>query len=68
MSGTNSLSLSELEDRIAIARDNIRQLVEQAAAQSGAEDEERNADRLAQQQEELDRLIKQRDVLLKRRK
>ena len=68
MSGTTSFSLSELEDRIAIARDNIRQLVEQAAAQSGAEDEERNADRLAQQQEELDRLIKQRDVLLKKRK
>jgi len=68
MSGTNSLSLSELEDRIAIARDNIRQLIEQAAAQSGAEDEERNADRLAQQQDELDRLIKQRDVLLKKRK
>ena len=68
MSGSSSLSLSELEDRIAIARDNIRQLIEQAAAQSGAEDEERNADRLAQQQEELDRLIKQRDALLKKRK
>ncbi len=68
MSGTTSLSLSELEDRIAITRDNIRQLIEQAAVQSGAEDEERNADRLAQQQAELDRLIKQRDVLLKKRK
>jgi len=68
MSGSSSLSLSELEDRIAIARDNIRQLIEQAAAQSGAEDEERNADRLAQQQDELDRLIKQRDALLKKRK
>ena len=68
MSGSGSLSLSELEDRIAIARDNIRQLIEQAAAQSGAEDEDRNADRLAQQQEELQRLIKQRDALLKKRK
>ena len=56
-----SLSLAELEQRIAIARDNIRQLIEQAAAQSGAEDEDRNADRIAQQQEELDRLVKQRD-------
>jgi uncharacterized small protein (DUF1192 family) len=52
-----SLSLAELEQRIAIARDNIRQLIEQAAAQSGAEDEDRNADRIAQQQEELDRLV-----------
>lgn len=59
-------SLTELEQRIAIARDNIRQLIEQAAAQSGAEDEERNADRIAQQQEELDRLIEQRDGLLKK--
>jgi hypothetical protein len=61
-----SLSLAELEQRIAIARDNIRQLIEQAAAQSGAEDEDRNADRIAQQQEELDRLVKQRDQLLKK--
>jgi hypothetical protein len=61
-----SLSLAELEQRIAIARDNIRQLIEQAAALSGAEDEDRNADRIAQQQEELDRLVKQRDQLLKK--
>ena len=61
-----SLSLAELEHRIAIARDNIRQLIEQAAAQSGAEDEDRNADRIAQQQEDLDRLVQQRDQLLKK--
>jgi uncharacterized small protein (DUF1192 family) len=66
MTNGPSLSLDELEQRIAIARDNIRQLIEQAAAQSGAEDEDRNADRIAQQQEELDRLIKQRDRLLKK--
>ena len=59
-----SPSLAELEQRIAIARDNIRQLIEQAAALSGAEDEDRNGDRIAQQQEELDRLVKQRDQLL----
>ena len=62
------MSLPELEDRIAIARDNIRQLIEQAAGFSGAEDEERNANRLAQQNEELERLIKLRDELLKKRK
>ena len=61
-----SPSLAELEQRIAIARDNIRQLIEQAAAQSGAEDEDRNADRIAQQQEDLDRLFQQRDQLLKK--
>ncbi|HTP91669.1 MAG TPA: hypothetical protein VMJ52_08045 [Xanthobacteraceae bacterium] len=66
MSNGSSLSLSELEQRIAITRDNIRQLIEQAAAFSGAEDEDRNADRIAQQNEELDRLVKQRDALLKK--
>ena len=61
MSNGSSPSLSELEQRIAIVRDNIRQLVEQ-----GAEDEDRNADRIAQQTEELERLNKQRDALLKK--
>jgi hypothetical protein len=66
MSNGSSLSLKELDARIAIVRDNIRQLIEQAAALSGAEDEERNADRIAQQNAELERLIKQRDALLKK--
>jgi hypothetical protein len=66
MSNGSTLSLPELEDRIAITRDNIRQLIEQAAALSGAGDEDRNADRIAQQNEELEGLIKQRDALLKK--
>ena len=60
-----TLSLAEIDARIRIVRDNIRQLIEQAAAMSGAEDEERNADRIARQNEELERLVKQRDALLK---
>jgi uncharacterized small protein (DUF1192 family) len=66
MSNGTSLSLAELEARIAIVRDNIRQLIEQAAALSGAEDEERSADRIAQQNQELERLTKERDALLKK--
>ena len=62
----SSLSVAELDERIAIVRENIRQLVEQAAGYSGAEDEDRNADRIAQQTEELDRLTKQRDALTKK--
>jgi uncharacterized small protein (DUF1192 family) len=65
-SSLSPLSLPELEDRIAIVRDNIRQLVEQAAAFSGAADESRNADRIAQQTEELDRLTKERDARLRK--
>ena len=66
MSNSSSPSLCELEQRMAIVRDNIRQLIEQAAGYSGAEDEDRNADRIAQQTEELERLNKQRDALLKK--
>jgi hypothetical protein len=66
MSNGTTLSRPELDDRIAIVRDNIRQLVEQATGSSGAEDEERNADRIAKQTEELEKLIKQRDALGKK--
>ena len=66
MSNIPPLSLPELEERIAISRDNIRQLMEQATAYSGAEDEARNADRLAQQSKELASLLKERDALLKK--
>ena len=59
----SNLSRAELDDRIAILRDNIRQLTEQAAASLGAADEARTADRIAEQQEELNRCIAQRDLL-----
>ena len=65
MSNGGPLSLAELDRRIAIVRDNIRQLIEQAAAVSGAEDEDRNAERIAHQQEELERLTQERDALLR---
>lgn len=66
MKDGSTLSLPEIEDRIAIVRDNIRQLIEQAAAYSGAADESRNADRIAEQEEELQRLLAQRDALAKK--
>ena len=68
MSNAPPLSLQELERHIATVRDNIRQLIEQAAASSGAGDEDRNADRIARQSEELERLMKERDTLLKAKK
>ena len=57
----DSLSLDALIDRIAILEDNIRQLIEQAAAASGEQNESRIADRISQQNDELDRLIKIRE-------
>jgi hypothetical protein len=58
-------ALAEIEKRIQVVEDNLRQLMEQAAAYSGAADEERNADRIADQQAKLDALLKERDALLK---
>jgi hypothetical protein len=62
----STLSLPELEDRIAILRDNIRQLIEQAAGAAGSENEEMAADRIAQQSAELDRLVLERDARAKK--
>jgi hypothetical protein len=55
-------TIAELDQHIAMIRQNINDLVEQAAAYSGAGDESRTADRLAQQEQELARLIAQRDA------
>jgi hypothetical protein len=60
----NAASLADIERRIQIVEDNLRQLQEQAAAYSGAADEARNADRIADQQAKLDALLKERAALL----
>jgi len=57
-------ALADIEKRIQIVEDNLRELVEQAAAYSGAADEERNADRIAEQQAKLDALLAERAALL----
>jgi uncharacterized small protein (DUF1192 family) len=62
MGNESSLSLDELNDRIAILEANIRQLIEQAAAASGEQNEARIADRINQQNDELERLMKERDA------
>ena len=59
-------TIAELDQRIAAIRQNINDLVEQAAAYSGAGDESRAADRIAQQEQELARLTKLRDDLAKK--
>jgi CCR4-NOT transcriptional regulation complex NOT5 subunit len=60
----NAPSLADIERRIQIVEDNLRQLQEQAEAYSGAADEERNADRIADQQAKLEALLKEREALL----
>ena len=61
---TENLSLDEVERRIQIVEDNLRELQEQGAAFSGAADEERSAQRIAEQQEKLDKLMAQRAELM----
>ena len=63
MADYSALSLTELENRIAIVRDNIRQLIEQAAGASGDRNEERITERLEQQNAELEALSQARDAL-----
>jgi hypothetical protein len=56
-------SIEEIDSRIAALRENLRELVEQAAGSSGAADDELNAQRIAEQEEQLDILTKRRAEL-----
>jgi len=57
--------LAELDAEIADVRDNLRELTEQAAARSGAADESFAADRIAEQEKLLNRLLKEREKAAK---
>jgi rubrerythrin len=59
-------SIEDLDRHIEIVRDNIRELTEQAAAVSGAEDETRAADRIADQERRLAELLDEREKLIAR--
>ena len=59
-----SLTIAEIDERIAALRENLRELVEQAAAYSGAADEDLTSRRIAEQEADLQRLAKQRAELL----
>jgi len=57
------LTIAEIDERIALLRGNLRELVEQAAAYSGAADEELIPNRIAKQEAELEQLTRLRDQL-----
>ena len=54
---------TELDNRIAIVRANLRELVDQAASSAGAANEELLSQRIAEQEERLSRLGQERDEL-----
>jgi hypothetical protein len=60
------LSLAELDERLSVVRDNLRELVEQAAAYSGAGDEELTTSRIAEQEAQLEQLTQRREALIQR--
>lgn len=60
----NSITIAAIETRLAAARENLRDLLEQAAAYSGAANEEFMSDRIAKQETVIEHLTKQRDELL----
>jgi hypothetical protein len=62
------LTLTEIEGRMAAIRENIRELIEQAAAYSGAADDELVSQRISEQEAQLEILTRQRDELLQRKK
>lgn len=59
---STELTLAELDERIAIVRENLGELTEQAAADSSAGDDDLSQARIAEQEQELARLIKLRDA------
>ena len=61
------LNLAEIEQRIAAVRENISELIEQAAAYSGAADEELASRRIAEQEALLELLTRRRDELTQRK-
>ena len=56
-------SIEKIDVRISTVRDNLRQLVEQAAAYSGTADDELVSQRIAEQEAQLDILTKRRAEL-----
>ena len=55
--------VTELDNRIAIVRANLRDLVDQAASSAGAANEELLSQRIAEQEERLRRLRQEREQI-----
>ena len=62
----NQLNITEIDERIAAVRENLRKLVEQAAVDTGDAVEEFISRRISQQEAQLEVLMKQRDELSRR--
>lgn len=57
------LTIAQIDEHIALLRSNLRELLEQAAAYSGAADDDLISSRIARQEAELEQLMRLRDML-----
>jgi hypothetical protein len=57
------LNIADIDERIAILKENLRELVEQSASYCGAADDDLMSRRIAEQEAELELLTKRRDEL-----
>jgi len=57
------LNVAKIDERIRVVQENLRGLLEQAAAYSGAADEELMSQRISEQETQLQLLRKQREEL-----
>lgn len=64
MAAPAPMPVTELDNRIAIVRANLRELVDQAASSAGAANEELLSQRIAEQEAKLASLRKQREELV----
>ena len=56
-------NIAEIDERIAIVRENLRDLIEQATADSASGDEELISQRISEQEAQLERLLNRRREL-----
>ncbi len=59
----DSEAIEEIDGRIRAVRDNLRELIDRASGYSGAADDELSAQRIAEQEAELERLKNRRTLL-----
>jgi hypothetical protein len=57
--------IEEVEARIEIVRQNLRELTERAAGEAGVSSEEHDAEQIAEQEAELRSLEEERDAITK---
>jgi hypothetical protein len=62
---TESQALQQIDTRIAIVRDNLRELIDRASDYWGPADDELTAQRIAEQEAELERLKNRRALLIR---